>query len=104
MLSPEDQRRLTAIERELASNDPDLARRLRRGAAVDRLRNRAVPIALIVLGIVGILSGLLTSSLAVTLIAGLFPLWAGLRLRRLRRDGVRHLDDEHGPDRRTDRP
>lgn len=82
MLSPEDQRRFAAIERELASEDPDLARRLRSGAHRDEYWHRVVPTALIVLGAVGIVAGLLTLYLTVFLVGGIAPLCAGLRLRR----------------------
>jgi hypothetical protein len=59
MFSPEDRRRLDAIEEQLLSDDPGFARRLRWPTAAER-RPRVGAIALIVLGALVALVGVLT--------------------------------------------
>lgn len=95
MMSREDRRRLEAIERHLAAEDPEFVRRLRRrGAAVGRadrfpsLRaggmSRMVWVGVLA-GIVVFAVGIVAASLALTLTGAVFlsaSVWAGRMISR----------------------
>lgn len=82
MLSHEDRRRLEAIAQDLECEDPKLARRLRTQPGARRWQTRTLQIALLVLGVLGLLFGLLVGDLTIFLITGLVPLGVAVWLRR----------------------
>ncbi|GEL21155.1 hypothetical protein PSU4_01090 [Pseudonocardia sulfidoxydans NBRC 16205] len=93
MMSREDRRRLDAIERHLAQEDPDFVRRLRRrGAAVRRTdrfpslhaggASRMVWVGVLT-GLVVLVVGLVASALPLTLTGVVFlmvSVWVGRRI------------------------
>ncbi|NMH97863.1 DUF3040 domain-containing protein [Pseudonocardia acidicola] len=87
MLNHDDRRRLEAIERQLNSEDPDLAHRLSRWPQSPAARwATATAILLIVLGTLGVLIGLTLFSPALVLVStpGLVGGWVWLHRRTQR--------------------
>ncbi|MFJ8819673.1 DUF3040 domain-containing protein [Amycolatopsis thermoflava] len=69
MLSPEEQRELEAIERELEAADPVLARALRRGRARVRWNRRMVRMGFGVAGVVLLTAGICSQNLVLVFAA-----------------------------------
>lgn len=84
MLTNDESRRLDAIEQYLQRDDPALARRL---AAWSTRRSSPewFPIALIVIGAIGVVAGFAATSFPVLIAAGVVPLCVGMWLRRFNR-------------------
>jgi hypothetical protein len=92
MLSHEDERRLNAIERQMRDDDPDFVRRFRRRAATAMSARRtaaafgaAILVLLGVLGLLVVVVGLVTGSIALILTGAGLTAVAAHELRRMRR-------------------
>lgn len=88
MLSHEERRRLDAIAQDLEREDPHLARNLSAlSGPPRRLLAGLVPSALLVLGVLGLLTGFLLGDGTVFLVTGLVPAGAAVWLIRRERRG-----------------
>lgn len=88
MLSHEDRRQLEAIERNLASEDPDLAHKLTSWRPRTWRWESVAAALLLVCALLGAAAGLLVSSLVIFVVAGVAPFVGALWMRNTgRRSG-----------------
>ena len=85
MLNQNDRRRLEEIERQLRSEDPEFARRFTQWPPPRARTSRARPMAVLVLGVLGMLLSLLTVLPAVFLLAMAATVGGWVWLRRSER-------------------